>query len=64
MAAGLPYARATVVALIGVQAGNDSLGMPGAELVLEVERYPKAISDHFPHGVRCDGGIAPVVGPV
>ena len=53
-----------VVALIGVQAGNDSLGMPGAKLVLEVERYPKALGGQLPHGVGCDGRLSPVVGPV
>ena len=53
-----------VVALIGVQAGKDSPGMPGAQLVLEVERYPKAICGHLSNGVGSDGGIAPVVGPI
>ena len=53
-----------VVALIGVQADNDSLGMPGAKLVLKVERYPKALCDHLSNGVGGYGRIAPVVSPV
>ena len=53
-----------VVALIGVQAGDDSPGVTGTKLVLKVERYLKALSGHLPHGVGGDGGIAPVVGSV
>ena len=53
-----------VVALIGVQAGDDSPGVTGTKLVLNVERYLKALSGHLPHGVGGDGGIAPVVGSV
>ena len=38
--------------------------MTGAKLVLEVERYPKALDGHLPNCVRCDGRIPPVVGSV
>ena len=39
-------------------------GVTGAKLVLEVERYPNALSSHLSNGVGGDGGISPVVGPV
>ena len=47
-----------------VSGGHDAPGVTGAKLVLEVERYLKAIGGHLPDCVRCDGVIAPVVGPV
>ena len=53
-----------VVALVGTQAGKDSPGVAGSQLVLEVERYVEAAGEQMPNGVGSDGGIAPVVGPV
>ena len=53
-----------VVVLVWTQAGYDSPGVTGSQLVLEVERYLKALGSHLPHGVGGDGRIPPVVGPV
>ena len=53
-----------VIARVGFQAGQDSPGVTGAKLVLEVERDLKALGGHLPHGVRGDGRLSPVVGPV
>ncbi len=52
-----------VVAHVGTQAGQDSFGVTGAQLVLDVEWYLKAFRDHLPHGVWGDGRLTPVVGP-
>ena len=52
-----------VIPLIGSQAGNDSPGVAGTQLVLELERDVKAPGEQVPHGVGGDGGISQVVGP-
>ena len=49
-----------VVTHVGAQAGQDSPGVTGTQLLLEVERYLEAPCGHLSHGVWGDGRLAPV----